>query len=966
MIIMKRLFALLLLTLSIQVYAANWLPYINNINRMEYGAGTQNWEIMRDSNGWIYAANNDGLLQFDGYSWHLYSCGMMIRSIYHDNKERIYVGSFNKFGYFSPDEKGILSYHSLSDKLDKKYHNFNDIWSIYNIDHTIYFVSYNHIFKLSDDELSVIESKERMLSSANINGNLYVFKENTGVFLQTGQLFIPLASTEKISKYHISEILPYQEQKLILITEYQGIYLYDKATTTPLVTRNDVLLKSSQLYCAQIKGDKIYIGTIKSGLIIVDIPTGQIEQYDIRSGLQNNSVLCLSLTPQGNIWLGLDNGISYIDRNNPLSNLYTVNQNYGVGYASVIYKGYIYFGTNQGLYYSPWPITDIRHLDLKSVKNADGQVWTLKVIGETLFCGHNNGAFLVNEGIATALVRENGFWNFTPAPGTSDKVIAGSYTGLVLFKNEGSAASPRWKFERTITGFNLSSRFVEHDEKDDIWWIVHGTGFSAAKLSPDYNKVIEALHYPDKEGNTPKTEIFKDKGQVYFTTDSGVCQYSVRNKDFRLSPAWNSRFGNRKYLRVINNDNNSHIWYTQSGKLKISSSNPKGYITDSVSTSRLRNNLMSTFENIQVVNPDISIISTLDGFSLHTASGKSLPSPDTYKFMIRNVTISSGNEETESYYYNGFPTDKQYKSIVGKYRPDASYRFEMNPDITSRNGVTYYVQLKGLDEQMLELRHSGIKEYTGLKEGKYTFIIHSDNPQTGQSEQEEIELRIIPPWYRSIFATLIYLLLLTACSYGVYRLLNRRFNKQHQKRLNELKEEAVKREYLLKEETFAQEKKIVELENNKLQQELLMKSQELSNSMLNVIQKQEIFTFLQDELQKVTSFLRKEQTKEAQRKLNRLLEKIHANIEDEDNWQKLENNFNIVHNNFLSRLKERYPNLTTSELKLAAYIRMDLITKEVAPLFNLSERGMESARYRLRKKLGLSREESLSKFLQNF
>ena len=133
-----------------------------------------------------------------------------------------------------------------------------------------------------------------------------------------------------------------------------------------------------------------------------------------------------------------------------------------------------------------------------------------------------------------------------------------------------------------------------------------------------------------------------------------------------------------------------------------------------------------------------------------------------------------------------------------------------------------------------------------------------------------------------------------------------------------------------------------------------------------VIQKQEIFTFMQDELQKISAYLRKEQTKDALRKLNRLLEKVHANIEDEDNWQKLENNFNIVHNNFLSRLKERYPDLTSSELKLAAYIRMDLITKEVAPLFNLSERGMESARYRLRKKLGLSREESLSRFLQNF
>ena len=290
----------------------------------------------------------------------------------------------------------------------------------------------------------------------------------------------------------------------------------------------------------------------------------------------------------------------------------------------------------------------------------------------------------------------------------------------------------------------------------------------------------------------------------------------------------------------------------------------------------------------------------------------------------------------------------------------------MNPNTNSYDKITYSVQLKGLDEQMLALNASGIKEYTGLKEGNYTFLIRAYNHHTHQTEVEEIHLRILPPWYRSIYAYILYVLLIVALGYGIYKLLNQRFNKQHQKRLDELKEESLKREFKLKEEALAQEKRIVELENNKLQQELLLKSQELSNSMFYVIQKQEIFTFMQDELQKISAYLRKEQTKDALRKLNRLLEKVHANIEDEDNWQKLENNFNIVHNNFLSRLKERYPDLTSSELKLAAYIRMDLITKEVAPLFNLSERGMESARYRLRKKLGLSREESLSRFLQNF
>lgn len=484
---------------------------------MKYGGGTQNWTITRDNNGWIYAANNSGLLQFDGYSWHLFSNGMIIRTAYHDGKERIYVGAFNNFGYFSPDEKGAMHYHSLSDSLEDKYRNFSDVWDIYCIDHSIYFVSYNHIFKLTNDEITVIQSKERMLCSANINGNLYVFKENAGVFLQTGQLFIPLASTEKISNYHISEILPYQDQKLLLITEYHGIYIYDNSTTVPLITQNDPLLKSSQLYCAEIKDDKIYIGTIKSGLIIAEIPTGEIEQYDIRSGLQNNSVLSLNVTEGDNIWLGLDNGISYLETNSPLSNLYTGNQNYGVGYASIIHNGYIYFGTNQGLYYSPWPIKDIRHLALRPVKNADGQVWNLTAIGKTLFCGHNNGAFMIEEGTAIPLIGENGFWNFTPVGENKSKVLAGSYTGLVLLENKGTESAPRWISTRKIKGFNLSVRYVEYDESDDIWWLLVVSAFLcflllATLCKPTTCKILFCETNPgrDKNGTKPQENKIKN------------------------------------------------------------------------------------------------------------------------------------------------------------------------------------------------------------------------------------------------------------------------------------------------------------------------------------------------------------------------------------------------------------------------------------------------------------------------
>lgn len=966
---MKYTLTLLFLFLSAYSYAIKgWLPYLNNITRLEYGGSTQNWAITHDNNGWIYVANNSGLLQYDGNSWHLFNNGMIIREAYHDNKERIYVGAFNNFGYFSPNDKGTMQYHSLSDGLEKEYQNFSDIWDIYCIDNSIYFVSYNHIFKYVNNILTVIKSQERMLCSANINGSLYVFKENAGIFLQTGKLFIPVSSTEKISNYHISAILPYQEQKLLLITEYNGIYICDNSTTVPLKTQNDKLLKSSQLYCADIKNNKIYIGTIKSGLIVLDISTGEIQQYDSSSGLQNNSVLSLNVTERGGIWLGLDNGISYLETNMPLSHLYIKNHNYGVGYTSVIHDGFVYFGTNQGLYYTSWPIKDIRNLKLYSVKNADGQVWNLTNIGNTLFCGHNNGIYIIKKGTAVPLIRENGFWNFTATEDNEFKVLAGSYNGLVLLENTGTLLAPHWKFVHKIKGFNHSVRYIEYDQYDKIYWIFNGIDLCAVRLDPEYAQVISCQHFENLNRNKSYLpNLFKDKGRVYFTTDSGIYFYNSSNQVFEPAEEWNLRIGNKNYLRVVKNENEGSVWYIQSGKLKINHITPHGYLTDSVSTARLQNNLMDTFENINKVDSKTYIISNLDGFSLYCNPADSLLSlSNSYRCLIRRVVISSSNDHIDLYNYNGLQTDSCHKTIIKKYRPDTSFRFEMNLNTNSCDEISYSVRLKGLDEQMLPLNASGIKEYTGLKEGYYTFYIYAYNQYTHQAEVDEINLKILPPWYRSIYAYIFYLLFIIILGYGIYGLMNRRFNKQHQKCLDELREESFKREFQLKKEALAQEKKIVKLENDKLKQELLLKSQELSNSMFYIIQKQEILAFMKDELQKISAYLRKEQYEEAMRKLNRLLEKIHANIENEDNWQKLEDNFNIVHNNFISRLKECYVNLTPNELKLAAYIRMDLITKEVAPLFNLSERGVESARYKLRKKLGLSREESLSKFLQNF
>jgi DNA-binding CsgD family transcriptional regulator len=84
---------------------------------------------------------------------------------------------------------------------------------------------------------------------------------------------------------------------------------------------------------------------------------------------------------------------------------------------------------------------------------------------------------------------------------------------------------------------------------------------------------------------------------------------------------------------------------------------------------------------------------------------------------------------------------------------------------------------------------------------------------------------------------------------------------------------------------------------------------------------------------------------------------------NDSNWEKFAVHFDEVNNNFLKNLKLRFPKLTNNDLKVCAYLQLNLASKEISQLMNIGVRGVEISRYRLRKKLGLSTEQSLIDFL---
>ncbi len=97
--------------------------------------------------------------------------------------------------------------------------------------------------------------------------------------------------------------------------------------------------------------------------------------------------------------------------------------------------------------------------------------------------------------------------------------------------------------------------------------------------------------------------------------------------------------------------------------------------------------------------------------------------------------------------------------------------------------------------------------------------------------------------------------------------------------------------------------------------------------------------------------------------LRKLTLKIETHLNNTGDWDAFEDHFNLLHSDFFKKLKDIYPGLTIPELKMCAFIKMGLSTKEIAQRLNLSMRGTETGRFRLRKKLEVVEGQSFQVFL---
>ncbi|WP_166335753.1 ligand-binding sensor domain-containing protein [Sphingobacterium chungjuense] len=921
-------------------------PHVAHYSKADYLADNQNWGLSVDKKGVIYAANNAGLLRYDGQEWHLNRStkGMPMRSVNATPDGRIYTGGKGEFGYWIDNGFGRLSYTSLTSLVPAEITLKNDeIWRIITQGKRIIFQAFSKAYVLDGDKISIISAAgEPFLFSFAVGQELYFEQIPSGLHRYVQGKLMPVREKDVLRGKRILSMLPFAQNQTLIATERDGLYLMDQQERIrPWRTTAQALFEQHQINNALQVGEDLYaFGTIKNGLIIINSRGEIVQQINKNTGLQNNTVLSLTLDRQSNLWIGLDNGIDRLDLHRPFYYYTDQTGMLGTVYSSAIFQGELYLGTNQGLFKSAWSgVFSEKPLQFQFVQNSNGQVWYLREIDDVLYCGHNGGVFAVDGNRLNRLSDYTGSLVLNPIP-DSDLILEGNYTGLSLFNR----SRKPFQHIQQYPSIKQPIKYIMRESKTG-YWVGNEDNLHFVQFAEDFSSL--KAHNSTTKGMPLNTQIYGiyDMGRQHvFATDTGLFRFDHVLNEFTRYDELNKILGPFATTNRIQADHKNSFWFFKDSHLaKLSFQNDGAAQIDSTTWRPLSGRMMSGYENLLRIGENIDLIGLNDGFALYMRDLKN----DEVRIGAPLVT-GFWNSTAEL-----IPLDSDQSISYSQNNIRIAYSvpwYDASP-------VKYQHRLLGFSETFSEWGADAYKDFTNLPHGKYVFEVRSMDAMGNISDINSFTFEIARPWYWSWFAIFCYAVLLVVATIMIrkwYKKKLHRAKKELQLKLQKEKQRALEREN----ELNAQ--RMMQLKNQQLEQELVNKKRELSNMATNVVYKNDLLKTLHEEVANIKDAEGKSLGSDQLKKVNKLIDEAKN---DEREWQLFESSFNESHDNFFKKLKADYPELVPNDLKLCAYLRLNMSSKEIASLLNISLRGVEIRRYRLRKKLQLETNKNLTEFL---
>lgn len=945
---MKSVLLKILLILSFlpfsQVWGADFIPAITNYTVKDYEGGHQNWACAQGDDGVMYFGNNNGLLVYDGFSWELHRVpgGYIVRSVFVDG-DRVYIGSFEEFGYFIRKTDGQMQYHSLSAGIKDKISSNDEIWHIVRLGETIYFQSFTGWYSYDGKAVSYMDRKSgfRPLYFYTCHDKVYAQMINGGFYEFDGQRFHLLLERTAVGNDNVVAILPYGNSGMVLLTVDSGLFVYEHGTVSALRTDIDAQLRWAKGNRAVMVGDSILaIGTILDGIYGVDKKGHLLWHLNRDNQLNNNSVMGLFGDRENNLWVALDDGISFVHTNTSITLLTPSVRDLSIGMVYGVERvgEKIYLATNQGAYEYNRRTSEI-HL----LPHTSGQNWYVKQIDYQVFIGND---------MSTMLVEQNGSIQSVPGALNSTCIVEASINGQEVLV-EASYAELRiwkkqagiWKLSHNVQDFYAPIKSLEVDGTGTIWASHMYNGLYRIKLDDDLHRIkdLEHIHTLGGQQKSGKIHVMKIRGRIVFSNTEGYFMYDDIERKIKPYDLLNTSVPfltdahtavdvhNNEMLWLINSHEYVLLAY-QEGKFVIKrripvemfnspciEGNNKIYVDGNDCYLNLNNSIACLHLNEQYIGQETVSSLKIRQILASSSSGKELALD-----LSKKMTI---------------PSDYRDISVLLSYpcydQPAIRFKFKLYAD-----------NLLLVEDSSFPSVHFGSLEFD-----TYTLWAGAYSDDGHLLDETEYVFIINKPLWVSYPMLFLYLLLLGGLVYGVARW---RGKVVAEKKRKEYEAHKIEQNIKLSE----QQRLIAEQQRKLLEAELSLKGKELASMALGTFAKQEMLEKLRLVVQEQ---LAKSQC--GRKNMELVLKQINENIVEEDSWEVFQQNFDLIHQRFFRTLRERYPSLTATDLRFCAFLRLNLSTKDIAQMTNLTIRGVEAARYRIRKRMEVPDGVSLVDFL---
>lgn len=926
-------------TLCTRAAQVDFMPVVSNFTQMEYNGGMQNWSITQAANGVMYFGNNKGLLAFDGYRWTLLTLPgkSVVRSVLAD-ADRVYVGTYTDFGYFAQNKEGKYVFTSL---WPAGYQPHNDeIWKIIKAPNGhIYFQSFCSWFDYDGKRVVAHYNPEKLplYFFPVSNEVVYVQMMNGGLAQLRHNSFVPILPRATFANDDIVGMASVAHREILIATARNGLYTWKNGKLMPRKTSIDNELKQNQINkICFANASTLVVGTLLNGVYAIDMRTGDLLwHYNMENSLKNNTVLGLMTDKSGNVWVALDNGISLIHTALPLTVMRTdkLKQPIGMVYGIAMQKPYMYIATNQAL----WQY-HLKRKEIHKVSNSNGQNWHVFAIDNRLFAGHNLHTLAVQNTQATPLtVKQEGSTGMRRhRVGEEDIIIEAGYNHLNIYKKQGES----WVWSHAVQGFQAPILGFEVDNNGTIWASHFSKGLYQIELSKDFKKVTYLKYHLALEKNDvqSKIHVMKIRGRLVFSYQGKLYTYDDLNHKI---VAYNelSCLELQTLTSAAQVDNTS-FWLADEQAFTLAAYDKSNFYKRAYIP-------YSTF-GLEVNTGGIAMYA--DGqdtyFYLNNGIGhydilqKQEPKPK-FPLTIAEVTSTNEKHHTDTLSSN---------SQTGNRITSDNVRIVLSYPNFNHQQFIFDVTLEGGGKTIKTKQENPVFTFQNLGYGNYQLHVKVLDGSGKVIASTQYRFEHPTPFYLSVWAILLYLLVLyfvlkTYTSWRTHKIVQENKLKAEK----ELMEKNLK--VLEQKHIIARQQQII------MENELTNKGKELASMALQIATHSSKTETLRDELL--------EKKRKGQLSVKDF-EKLIAGIDssnDTEMWNVFQQNFDLIHKNFFRNLRRRYPELTPADLKFCALLRLNYSTKDIAKFTRLTVRGVEGARYRIRKKLGIKNDQSLTDFL---